>query len=208
MYFYFCVESAKIVEPADSTGRAQGDIAHYGILDHPRRLVVGPRRSVYHPKARKRPSPIGRSKAMRTRGENGVGRFSVEIEIVNDADVILAQAGHLPADQIRRATIQGLVDSGATRLVLPEAVVKRLGLPLGDPVNVRYADGRRARRKGVDRVYLQLLGRHGTFTAICEPKRETALIGAIVLEDLDLLVDCVAQQVVPRDPSGATYEIE
>ena len=114
----------------------------------------------------------------------------------------------MPADQIRRETIHGLVDSGATRLVLPEAVVKRLGLPLGDPVNVRYADGRRARRKGVERVYVQLLGRHGTFTAICEPKRETALIGAIVLEDLDLLVDCVAQRVVPRDPSGATYEIE
>jgi predicted aspartyl protease len=145
---------------------------------------------------------------MRTRGGNGVGRFSVELEVVNDADMVLAQAGHLPADQIRRATIQGLVDSGATKLVLPEALVKRLGLRLGDPINVRYADGRRARRKVVERVYVQLLGRHGTFTAICEPKRETALVGAIVLEDLDLLVDCVAQRVVPRDPSGATYEIE
>ena len=155
-----------------------------------------------------RPSSIGRSKAMRTRGDNGVGRFSVEIEVVNDADMVLAQAGHLPADQIRRATIQGLVDSGATKLVLPEALVKRLGLRLGDPINVRCADGRRARRRVVERVYVQLLGRHGTFTAICEPKRETALIGAIVLEDLDLLVDCVAQRVVPRDPSGATYEIE
>jgi predicted aspartyl protease len=145
---------------------------------------------------------------MPTRGDIGVGRFSVEFEVVNDADVIRAQDGHLPEDQIRRETIQGLVDPGATRLVLPEAVVKRLGLPLGDPVNVRYADGRRARRKGVERVYVQLLGRHGTFTAICEPKRQTALIGAIVLEDLDLLVDCVAQRVVPRDPSGAIYEIE
>jgi len=50
--------------------------------------------------------------------------------------------------------------------------------------------------------------RHGTFTAIVEPKRETALIGAIVLEDLDLLVDCQKQRVVPRDPRGAVYEIE
>ena len=145
---------------------------------------------------------------MRTRGGNGVGRFSVELEVVNDADMVLAQAGHLPADQIRRATIQGLVESGATRLVLPEALVKRLGLRLGDPINVRYANGRRARRKVVERVYIQLLGRHGTFTAICKPKRETALSGAVVLEDLALLVDCVTQRVVPRDPSGATYEIE
>jgi hypothetical protein len=30
----------------------------------------------------------------------------------------------------------------------------------------------------------------------------------IVLEALDLLVDCRNQQVVPRDPSGPIYEIE
>jgi hypothetical protein len=44
--------------------------------------------------------------------------------------------------------------------------------------------------------------------AICEPKRGTALISAIVLEDLDVLVDCVAERVVPHNPTGATYEIE
>ena len=101
-----------------------------------------------------------------------------------------------------------MVDSGATKLVLPEAVVKRLGLPLGDKVKVRYADGRKAQRREVKGVLVRLLGSDGTFTAISEPKRETALIGAIVLEDLDLLLDCVAQRVVPRDPRGAIYEIE
>ncbi len=145
---------------------------------------------------------------MPARGDNGVGRFRVEIEVVNNADLIRLQDGHLPADQVRRERIQGLVDSDATKLVLPAALVKRLGLPLGDPINVRYADGRRARRKGMDQVYVQLLGRHGTFSAVCEPKRETALIGAIVLKDLDLLVDGSAQRVIPRDPTGITSEIE
>jgi predicted aspartyl protease len=145
---------------------------------------------------------------MRTRGADGVGRFSVELEIANSDELGAARLGLLPADQVRRERILGVVDSGATRLVLPEEVVKRLGLPLGDPVMVRYADGRQAKRKGVEGVYVQLLGRHGTFSAIVEPKRKTALVGAIVLEDLDLLVDCSAQRVVPRDPSGATYEIE
>ena len=58
--------------------------------------------------------------------------------------------------------------------------------------------------EGAEGVYVQLLGRHGTFTAIVEPRRTTALVGAIVLEDLDLLVDCTAEQrVVPRDPRNA-----
>ena len=56
--------------------------------------------------------------------------------------------------------------------------------------------------------YFQLLGRHGTFRAVVEPKRQTALVGAIVLEDLDLLVDCIGQRVIPRDPSGETSDIE
>jgi predicted aspartyl protease len=137
-----------------------------------------------------------------------VGRISVEIEVANYGDLTLANRGMLPPDQVRRETVQGVVDSGATKLVLPQAVVKRLGLPLGDPILVRYADGRKVRRAGAEAVYVQLLGRHGTFTAIVEPRRKTALIGAIVLEDFDLLVDCKTQQVVPRDPRGAIHEVE
>ncbi len=145
---------------------------------------------------------------MRAKGGNGLGRFSVEIEVANNDDLALMRRGLLPKDQVRRETIQGLVDSGATKLVLPEAVVKRLGLSPGNSVKVRYADGRRATRREIKGVFVQLLGRDGTFTAIAEPKRETALIGAIILEDLDLLVDCVTGRVIPRHPAGAIYEIE
>ena len=145
---------------------------------------------------------------MQPKGANGVGRFSVEFEVANYGDLILADRGLLPADQVRRETIQGVVDSGATRLVLPADVVKRLGLPPGGPIKVRDADGRRVKRGSAEGVYVRLLDRHGTFTAVVEPKRTTALVGAIVLEDLDLLVDCSAQRIVPRDPSGETCDIE
>jgi hypothetical protein len=57
-------------------------------------------------------------------------------------------------------------------------------------------------------VYLQLLGRDSVFTAIVEPNRRKALIGAIVLEDLDFLVDCTQQRLVPRDPRFIVSEIE
>jgi hypothetical protein len=93
-------------------------------------------------------------------------------------------------------------------LVLPQALVKRLGLRSGATVRVRYADGRRARRREAKGVSLQLLGREDTFSAVVEPKRADALIGAIVLEALDLLVDCKTHRVVPRDPRSPIYEIE
>src|SRR6266851_9344981 len=145
---------------------------------------------------------------MRTKGANGVGRFSVDFEIANNDDLALVRRGVLPADQVRRQIISGVVDPGAAMLVLPQAVVKQLGLPLGGKIKVRYADGRRAQRREAEGAFVELLGRHSTFSALVEPKRTEALIGAIVLEDLDLLVDCSRQRLIPRDPRGPLYEIE
>ena len=145
---------------------------------------------------------------MRTQGASGVGRFAIEFEVANFVDIELARRGLLPDDQVRRQTIRGWVDSGATMLVLPKAVADELGLALADPISVRSADGRRARRRRVQGAHIDLLGRQDTFSAIVEPKRDSALIGAMVLEGLDLLVDCQHQRLVPRDPSGPVYEIE
>lgn len=144
----------------------------------------------------------------RSKGGNGVGRFSIDLEVANNDDVAAVRRWDLKPEQVRRATIKGVVASGAAKLILPQAFVKQLGLPLSSKVAVRYADGRRAQRSTAEAAYVEILGRHGTFTAIVEPKRETALVGAIVLEDLDLLVDCTNQRVVPRDPRTPIYEIE
>jgi predicted aspartyl protease len=145
---------------------------------------------------------------MRTRGKNEMGRFSVDFEVANNDDMAMVRRGKLRPDQVRRLIVQGTVDTGANKLVLPQGVVDALGLPLGDKMKVRYADGRTAQRHEAPGVYVKLLGRGGTFTALVEPKQNTALLGAIVLEDLDLLVDCSGQKVIPRDPRGAVYEIE
>lgn len=145
---------------------------------------------------------------MRTTGANGVGRFSVVFEVVNHEDLIRARHGDLPPGDVRRMTITGVPDSGATKFVLPKKVVEQLGLRVSDPVKVRYADGRVAKRATAEGAYLEFFGRHGVFTAIVEPKREDALIGAIVLEDLDLLVDANGERLIPRDPQYAIYEID
>jgi predicted aspartyl protease len=140
--------------------------------------------------------------------EPNVGRFSVDVELVNDEDVVRAKAGIIPADQIRRATIRGVVDSGATRLVIPVSVAQQLGLEPSGRTDVRYADGRVAERAIAERIRLTYGGRSSIFNAILEPGRESALIGAIVLEDLDFLIDCSGQRLVPRDPHKIISEVE
>lgn len=138
-----------------------------------------------------------------------MGRFSVNVEIVNYTDVVKANEGLLDPKKIRRKTLSGVVDSGASKMVLPLSVVKELGLPIRETkVKVKYADGRRATRSETGPFQVFLQGREDVFSAIVEPKRDTALIGAIVLEDLDFLVDCKKQRLVPRDPDSVVCEIE
>ena len=146
--------------------------------------------------------------SMRAHQDNDVGRFTVEIDLANYGDVVAAERGFLDSSKISRLKLQGLVDSDATRLVLPQKAVKELGLSATGKVKVRYADVSTSKKSQVEGVYVELLGRHGTFSATVEPKRETALIGAIVLEDLDFLVDCIKGRLVPRDPDFVVNEIE
>jgi predicted aspartyl protease len=150
-----------------------------------------------------------RSKHDRQGERNGtVGRFHVELELANNEDMILAKAGHLESAKIRRTTVQAVVDTGATLLVLPKHTSDELGLASTAKLKERYADHRRGTRGTVENVWLKLLGRDGIFRAIVEPKLNDALIGAIVMEQLDLLVDPALQKLVPRDPSGIVTEVE
>jgi predicted aspartyl protease len=141
-------------------------------------------------------------------GDHGVGRVSIEFQVANNRNIMKAEEKLLPKDKVRRLTIPGLVDSDAARLVLPKPVVKQLGLPSTGEVKVRYADGRTRTRDTVQDVQVEIQGRRGTFTAIVEPSRSDALIGVIILEDLDFLIDCLHERLVPRDPRYIISEIE
>ena len=143
-----------------------------------------------------------------TKQDNVMGRFSVEMKITKAQELAAASLGKLATDKIRHATLTGVVDTGATRLVLPEKVVTQLGLPKSGKINVRYADGRRAKREVVAYVQVEIQGRSSVFSAVVEPGRRDALIGAIVLEELDFVADCTGQKLVPRDPKGLFAEIE
>jgi predicted aspartyl protease len=137
-----------------------------------------------------------------------MGRITVDFALANNYDVLQAKAGKLAPENVRRVQLQGIVDTGSARLVLPAGVVAQLGLPSAEDATVRYADQRTAIRPTVEEARVELLGRHGSFRAVVEPNRNTALIGAIVLEDLDLVVDCTKQQLLPRDPDRIISEIE
>ena len=137
-----------------------------------------------------------------------MGRLTVDVDLANYEDLVKVNIGALVSESVRRVRCQAVVDTGATHLILPERVVQELGLTPYKRARVIYADNRTAERTMVQGVRVELLDRDGEFQAIIEPGRETALIGAIVLETLDLMVDCKNQKLVPQHPEGIVAIIE
>src|SRR5690348_9063332 len=106
---------------------------------------------------------------MTAQGNGTMGRFSVEMEVANHLDVSKAAEGTLPADKVRRVRLNGVVDTGAARLVLPADVATQLGLPGAGDVEVRYADHRTGTLQRVSDAEVTILGRTSSFTALAQP---------------------------------------
>ena len=129
------------------------------------------------------------------------------LELANNLELSAATLGKLPMSEVRTAEVDGWVDTGAAQLVLPKAAVETLGLPSAGQTRVRLADGSAHTRDYVQQVWLSMCGREGVFPAIVEPEREDALIGAVVMEVLDLYVDPVTERCLPRDPDMILAEL-
>lgn len=143
---------------------------------------------------------------MNTNGEKKVGRFSVPIEVMNNDDLVMVRRKLLDPAKVRRIVVDGIVDPGATMLILPESMGKQLGLVEQGQVRVQYGNGRAVLRPKVG-VFVTLQGRGNTFSAILEPRRSTALISTFVLDVLDFLVDPKKQKLYPRDPDFILAQI-
>ena len=132
----------------------------------------------------------------------------MNIEIANFLDVARVKTGDIPESSVRKTTIDGVVDTGASRLVLPKSVVDQLELPVAGRTKAKLADQSVVERDVVNYVWLKMLDREGVFSAVVEPNRDDALIGAIVMEELDMVVDCVTGTCHPRDPELLITELD
>ena len=140
--------------------------------------------------------------------ESDVSRFTVEFEAANSTDIALSMDGRLPPDDVRSVELSGYVDTGAHDLILPEIVGDSLGLPEVGKVTVRFADGRAQTCRRVGNLWITIAGRSTVLTAVLLPKRTEPLIGAFVLEALDLLVDAKESVLIPRDPDAIISVVE
>jgi clan AA aspartic protease len=113
----------------------------------------------------------------------------------NTSDVSKAADGIIPGKNVREATVQALVDTGAGTLVINEELRQRLGLRINGLRRAKLADGTKQAYQVTEPVDVHWKDRDCTCRALVLPEAEEALLGAIPLEDMDLMVDPTEQKV-------------
>ena len=114
------------------------------------------------------------------------------------ADITLRNARE---PQLRPVVVRALVDSGATHLCIPERVAAQLALPTLEQRPVTTADDRTEMRAYVGPIEVMFENRR-SFTGAMVLGDE-ALLGAIPMEDMDVLVHPKLQKLVvnPEHPN-------
>jgi len=111
-------------------------------------------------------------------------------------------------DPSKSIEIEAVNDTGATMSVLPKDLIQKLGLEKIDEVNVRYADNSVKRKEGYGWVILEIAGRKAVFDVFAENEGAQPLIGWIVLERLNLVIEPSTRKVIPNPRSPETPMIE
>jgi len=116
-------------------------------------------------------------------------RHTTEIKLVNRRDAIIAQEGYIKPEGVRQVIVKdALVDTGASRLSLPNCIIQQLGLtPVGKAKSMT-ANGI-VERTVYSEVEFTILGQSGSMQVINLPDNAPVLVGHIVMELLDLCLD-------------------
>ncbi len=137
-----------------------------------------------------------------------VGRVLTEARIESLEDLWAVKQGIRTPDQARSVTVtDALVDTGATLLSLPTALINRLGLAKVSSNQVRSSIGV-STASLYEAVRLTIGGRSCTMDVMEVPDDVPVLIGQLPLEHLDFVVDLRSRSLIGNPAHGGEHVYE
>ncbi len=126
-----------------------------------------------------------------------MGKVTARIKVTNWLDSEMQTMG-VRKEAPRMLEADALVDTGAVKFYLQSSVIRQLGLhPIGE-IKTRTMSNRSEVRTVFSPVALEIQGRTGRFDVVEIPDSLPNIIGQIPLEDLDWVVDCRNQKLIPN----------
>lgn len=131
-----------------------------------------------------------------------MGLVQVIVRLTNTGDLEMSQRNLMPREQVRTLEIPAYVDTGAVNLCITTDVAERLGLRELGKQNARLANDAYIPVTTAGPVEVEYGGRATTVRATVVPGATENLLGAIPLEDMDLVVHPAGQNLLPAHPEG------
>jgi len=125
-----------------------------------------------------------------------MGTTFAEITLKNVFDEKKAREGLIDEKDVRSVTVQAIVDTGAMSLVINEELQEKLGLDVIKRKFAQIANGQRVPCDIAETVQINWKDRCSSLNAVVIPGAKAVLLGAIPLEDMDLMVNPVTQELV------------
>ena len=125
-----------------------------------------------------------------------MGLSYAELDLANYDDIAAARAGHIPLEEVRRMKARFLADSGAVMLAINDDIASQLGLAKVEERIAEMADGSTVTLPVVGPLEVRFGNRLSFVTAMVLPNGAEPLLGAIPMEDMDLVIEPKSQQVI------------
>jgi len=125
-----------------------------------------------------------------------MGLVYAEVELINGADMANASSNFIEKDSIRKMKVNMLVDSGAYMLAINENIQQQLQLPVVEKRIFELAGGQSVEYDVVSQVELRFKNRRCLVDAVMLPGDSEPLLGAIPMENMDVLIDPKQQELI------------
>lgn len=139
-----------------------------------------------------------------------MGLVYAEIELINAGDLELARRYYIGEDEIKRMWVTGLVDTGSYMLCINESIQAQMQFPVMEKRIGQMANGDRIECDVVSQVEVRFKNRRTICNAMILPGDSEVLIGAIPLEDMDVLIHPLRQELIvnPDHPYFAQMKLK
>lgn len=139
-----------------------------------------------------------------------MGYVYADIKLINTGDFELARRNYIKPEEVKRMTVDMLVDSGAYNLCINENIQQQLDLPFIEKRKAEVANGSIEEFDVVGPVDLWFKNRSTVCRALVLPGSSEPLMGSIPLEDLDVLIDSKRGELIvhPDHPNYAQVKVK
>ena len=136
-----------------------------------------------------------------------MGYVNTQITLKNFRDVFNAKKGTLPEDKIRQTTIDVMVDTGASTLIINEKIFQQLGLDDIDEREITLANDAKDMCKVTEPLVIKWEDRAVVMSALVIKDVPDFLLGVLPLEGMDLIIDTVNQKLVGAHGKKVVYRV-